>query len=369
MLPLVDEMSRRLASHWVKPQNEAYITRANELISRHPAESKQFRSKMKGLLAEFLTLKFADSQAEVHAPPANSVVRFSLKQKGKHEQYELHQTFVILPSDKDRILDSKRRQVTLTRDESALFLSTNMPRIFNGNRVEIIENESIKGKTKRDNAFWYGWYNQMGECSYLIQCFPDWIKVAVVRVLNALIPASPPWHEYRTVIHPMIKKAALQVLERVEKPTVVELCGGNGMLANDILSACKKKVSYHLLELNSVARELAQENLSSMQQHCVQIVPQDIVKDHTYSDLAPDSVDLFIGSGALTTCVLEKKEEAKAVLKTCHSYLKPGGFVILAGHSDSLVNTSDFQELGFTPHNTHLVGYRQALSFYIMQKP
>ena len=97
----------------------------------------------------------------------------------------------------------------------------------------------------------------------------------------------------------------------------------------------------------------------------------DVVEDAEYYTeedtlLKANSVDLILGSGALTTSVLDDKAAAIKVLEKCHRYLKPDGFLVLAGHGYSLVNSSDFTKLGFRLVNATLARYTR--SFYIVQK-
>ncbi|MBS0634405.1 MAG: class I SAM-dependent methyltransferase [Verrucomicrobia bacterium] len=357
----LQEISRLVAGRQKDPQREPYITKSNGLTAKHPENTKIFREKIKNLLVEYLKIKFESSQQADTTVDFSEIVHFSLKR----HSYQLQLHYGMIPSKRDRIVDAQGRAILLDQDEEqGPYFAALLSLVVNGNKLEVRKEGEIRHNIKKENLFWDGWYTQLGDNSALFQCFPDWIKVAIVRVLKAVVPVSPPWHEYRSLIHPIIKTAALQILDRSNEATVVELCGGNGILAREILSDYKKPISYHLLEQNRVSLELARQNLRS--HSSAHIVPTDVVHDEAYSNLAANSVDLVIGSGALTTCVLEGKDEAITVLKKCHTYLKPGGFCLLAGHGDSLVNSDDFQALGFTLHNKHLVGYIR--SFYIAQK-
>lgn len=216
----------------------------------------------------------------------------------------------------------------LAEREEQFFTLPVLTSLFKGNRLEIVNLEPAHPES--------------------IEFWDEWME------------DYPVGEEYEKIWHPAMAKACLHVLQHIPaaKPQILEICGGYGLLADKILSASPIPLDYTLLELNQTALGKAQDNLGKR----ALLVQTDVVDDPF--PVKEESIDLVIGCGALTTCVLTDKNEAMEVLKKIERCLKPGGYLILAGHGNSLLHREDFARL--TVLNTSLPGHCK--EFYLVQK-
>lgn len=184
------------------------------------------------------------------------------------------------------------------------------------------------------------------------------------------------WENYghNSKIYKEIDMAIFQVvttiLESLGKnfcPTILDVGGGSGRLANSILQS--GSFDYILLEKNLNAIEKAEKTLGNK----ASIISTDIVKEPVYYRnkaktlfIEQNSVDIAIGSGILAKGVLKDKNDALIVLKKISFYLKNKGFLILTGLTPSYITSSDLQVEGFEVINKSIPqSFRQ---FYIAQK-
>ena len=215
-----------------------------------------------------------------------------------------------------------------------------LSQIFNGNEIEHISFDFSK---KEGNVFWNNWVEQS--------------QIA--------------WEEYRNTIHPAISEVAIKILSQVSStPTILEIGGGEGQLAEGILRKISRTVHYIFLEMNKVAVERARLTLS---QYPVTVVEGDVLEKVDYCNdsaklnaIEKKSVDLVIGSGILTDVVLKNPEEGLKVLSNVAPLVKPGGYIILSGHAKPLVTANDLEQWGFKVLNKTLPGWGR--HFYVARK-
>ncbi|HSX26211.1 MAG TPA: class I SAM-dependent methyltransferase [Chlamydiales bacterium] len=153
---------------------------------------------------------------------------------------------------------------------------------------------------------------------------------------------------YRNKCWPVIEYFVGQVM----KPglRMLELCGGDGELAERILQKYSDKISrLDILELNREVSKEATKRLTAYKNSTVH--EQDIAKAD-YKSLTSE-VDVVYGSGALTQRVLSSKNEAIMALMKAEEILKPGGILILSGLAPSWVNSKDLIGAGFEVRNTY----------------
>jgi hypothetical protein len=249
------------------------------------------------------------------------------------------------------------------------------PLFFDGASLEKTKRTKVQ---KNPDVFWSVWqsHSELSPLKSFVGLLPSSIQDLALSVIESFDTPTPPWREYREIIHPAIVEAAKEILQamHLDHPVVVEICGGDGSLATDILKTCNQCLDYLLLEYNRLAimkADYAFQHIPSEQK--VVAVQTDVVAEERYfadklkqKPLEEESVDLILGSGALTAFVLANKEEALQVLKKCNFYLKPGGFMIFSGHAASLLDANDFSEKGFIVRNMTLPNYTE--QFYIIQK-
>ncbi|MCE5293267.1 MAG: hypothetical protein LLF94_01465 [Chlamydiales bacterium] len=181
------------------------------------------------------------------------------------------------------------------------------------------------------------------------------------------------WQLYNSEIHPLLHGAAVSILRasQSEDLVVMEVCGGSGVLAQRICKYVQKPFSYILLERNLDSLQQAKKALHTEKR--IQLVQTDVVVEGNFyvdeqktTEIKEESVALCIGSGALTKSVLNNRPEALIVLDKIIKYLKRGGYLLLAGLTESFLHSNDFIDKGLRVLNTHASGYRPV---YIVQKP
>lgn len=244
--------------------------------------------------------------------------------------------YLILLYKKDSHFIAKKYNHTVKIIEVNPYLSKCIPGFLNGNCFEIYRSKPF---TKKKDKFWDNWE---------------------MHTLNAR-------RQYQEIYHPLLLETALHVLNKTQSPAILEVGGGTGRLAEKIITHYPHKNNYTLLEFNDSSIEKAKERLGPK----AEVVKTDIVNDPEYfkdsSKTLPileATIDLALASGVLTAVVLGDKSEALKVLTRIHKYLKQGGYLIMAGHADSLLASEDFE--GFDIINTGLPYLLR--SFYIIKK-
>lgn len=329
-------------------------------VVRQPEAIQKWRHEMKALLRQYLSLKFPEEGVEEmkeddRKPPSNDLeadgvfeLRFKIKTNRTSSWYVLNQF--------DRLTFGKK-VAPLSSEEQLIFQKSLLARIFQGSHLEYVVQNKVE---KKPDSFWSGWKTSMGDANGLLYYLPLRAQEIIYQVGSYFFPTSPAWSQYRNLIHPALQIAALEVLKNcpTERPNVVEICGGEGELGMAIVEKFQKPMNYYLLEYNDLSLQAARKHMAS-------IIPikTDVTNDRDYfTDIKKEqpmqngSIDLIVGSGALTVCVLENKEAAFAVAKKCHELLKPKGKMILAGHSHCHLTSKDFESLGFQVINTSFVG-------------
>jgi hypothetical protein len=173
---------------------------------------------------------------------------------------------------------------------------------------------------------------------------------------------------YRHELYPMIEAYAHYLLKSGNQ-TVLEVCGGDGELAYALFDHFEPRIrTYHLIDLNEESLEKARSNLKKQTDKGQAILYRADVANDPIDGIAPGTVDLAIGCGALNYQVLKSREEACRVLDQLVSLIKPGGALVLTGRTMTLVNSRDLSMKGLTvknrsnPFDTHF-------PFYVAVKP
>lgn len=158
-------------------------------------------------------------------------------------------------------------------------------------------------------------------------------------------------HFYRklyTEIHLSLLAYAKQLVH--DKTDILELCCGNGALAQQIIANTTPN-SYTLIDRN---REMLTRATQTLQEHIVsgktKIVSCDL-STTPLNNAVDGSFDLIMGCGALTWEVLSQ-ETSISVLAQAYEMLKKGGHLILSGVEYSWVDSDMLLAAGFTVLNS-----------------
>jgi hypothetical protein len=231
--------------------------------------------------------------------------------------------------------------VKLNRQEQFLFRRRVLRHLFDGHKLEDV---FFRKQAKMPKKFWDDWHE-----------------------------TTDAGNEYQRLIHPVMTQTVCTILQEMtttKPPLVLEICGGQGELAERILQQAKRKVCYILAENNNSALNTARKRLAG---RGISIVNVDIINDSEYfldadkrKPIKPGSVDIALGSGALTTSVLKDKREALMALQKLVRYLKRGGYLVLSGHGSSLLEGIDFVNHDLQVINRSIPLYDRNL--YILRK-
>lgn len=313
-------------------------------VARHSPETKQDRQILKRLLGEIVQLH---TEGKPFAPLLDNPI-FSYREKlivhlkNKSGEFDRFEVYCNSLTQKCEIV---RNNLSFSTTALSVFHKELLAAALKGNRLEL---SSVKTNEKpRDPEYWNTWETDSGSA----------------------------WQEYTNNIHPAIKHVVGLAVSNLLKSdpkrpvTILEICGGSGKLAKQILDSLPIKPTYVLLEQNQKELGEAKQILNER----ASVVSTDIVNDAQYykdeSKQIPievGSLDVVLGSGALTECVIPSKDSAIACLKKIHSYLRTDGFLILAGHATNWLNSEDFRANGFSVINTSMPITGKDL--YILQK-
>ncbi len=172
---------------------------------------------------------------------------------------------------------------------------------------------------------------------------------------------------YRNKIYPMVM-AHLDTIPTLSKTQILEICAGDGELAELILEQNKETIEgYTLIDLNTPSLEKAKLRLDKNPK--ARFIQGDITQKTPYTVLSSDSTfsapSLVLGIGALTQEVLPSLSSAKNSLTFCFEILRPGGHLLLTGLSASWITKSDLEMIGFQVIETMSC----LITCYIAQKP
>jgi len=324
-----------------------------KLIARLPLEQRQQRREIKTVLHETIHWLFLTKASSPLPFPQHCtrITHFHLPPLYPIEGVKMNSFYEIRKKVGRTFLLASDKAIELSTAEKDIIDNSLLTHLLNGKNLEFIYN--FPGTiTHLNNTFWDNWISSPGE-----------------------------WNEvYRDIIHPTISQAALNIFSLLVQKypatplSVVELCGGTGSLAKQLLQQASSKgitdIQYILLENNE--KELAQAKKELKEYKTSTVVKTDIVNDNYCSDaqgrqeIVANSVDLFLGSGALATHVLKDKDSGLQALKKIAYYLKPEGYLLLASHSAPLLYSEDFERAGFRTINCSLPGY--ARNLHIVQK-
>jgi hypothetical protein len=373
----VRELEKGEENHRYTHHDKIYKNNDNKIgnkkfVARQPKITKEKRNKIKELIKEYLKIKFSDeNNLKIETTPnrnkKKNVFRFKIKTDDSSFWYELSQERHNGYSTLSFVKDHKKTIALLTDKEELIFQKGILTRIFRGNQLENIVSCQ---REKKPDSFWSGWKTSMGASSEILAYLPSSLQNGIYNICELFSSTSPPWDQYQTMIHPALKEASLEILKSYSDlcPNVVEICGGGGELAVEIVRHYSNPLKYYLLEYNDMSLQRARTHISNTfirEKNRSKIIPikTDVTNPHDYflddekqEPMENGSIDLIIGSGALTVYVLENKKAARKVAEKCYGLLKLNGKMILAGHAHSLLNSEDFAMLGFNVINSFLVG-------------
>ncbi len=155
---------------------------------------------------------------------------------------------------------------------------------------------------------------------------------------------------YPNEIYPMCRDVLSGIVK--EGDSVLELFGGDGEFATGLLCAENRITKYHLVDLSVKSLLQARKELSDV----VRKAPCEVTFHHADAteDLGlEETFDIVIAIGGLTRQVLESKEKSLFALTQAVDALKDGGHLILAGHTNSWINSTDLEALDLEVLNTY----------------
>jgi hypothetical protein len=148
---------------------------------------------------------------------------------------------------------------------------------------------------------------------------------------------------------------------------VLEICGGDGLLASALFSSSEKQKisSYTLVDFNATSLQAAEIALKrQIEEKRVKLVRADITDEETWKSLP--SFDLILGVGALNTQVLSDQKVACSVLDQICKHLAEGAFLLLTGYSYMLIDFADLEERSLRVLN--MTDPNEGREFYVAQK-
>lgn len=318
-----------------------YLVHAGSLVARQPQDNRAWRQELKSNLSDWLNLQLDLLAHPLHEPDLDEKeldlpLKMSFQLKNSQGVLE-HFDFC---SDGVDYTVLKNNEQRFSGRSFSFSLPALLPHILNGASLEYMLHTAAQSK---EQGFWNDWEN-----------------------------TSPTaWSIYTQLIHPILTKVVHVILahEETPQPVIVELGGGKGRLARLILEGLNSPCKYILLENNEKEIAEAHQNLGDL----ARVVQSNIVLDEQYYcdaehtlAIGEETVDLSLASGVLTQTVLQNKEEALVVLQKVQKYLKPSGYLVLAGLARSFLNERDFTSAGFTVINKSLPQTDKDL--YILQK-
>lgn len=197
-------------------------------------------------------------------------------------------------------------------------------------------------------------------------------RIEIVCLQPALAMLDEDWDDwkrynqvYEAAIYPECLSVLGELVQTLDKPSlkILEICGGNGGLAQLILNMFGPRIShYELVDRNKISIQRAKRCLDEDYRERFTAREFDIVEGN-YSD---EKVDLVLGVGALTRGVLPSRESALQALDKVIAKINYQGFLVLAGFESHWVFSEDFEARGLSIKNmaSH-VGLQQ---LYIVQK-
>lgn len=187
---------------------------------------------------------------------------------------------------------------------------------------------------------------------------------------------------YKSELHPAIVRVIDSLIGNAEQNewSILDICGGQGLLAKRILKVIgnydpDQTITYRVYEKNvkqiTKANDVFNEKMKKNKYLILKAFEMDVVEDPYFLDdegqpLWNASQDFVIGSGALNRQVMPDRAAAQCVLHKVVKLMKPGGYGIFTGQSDSYLLTEDFHREKLKVFNMHLP--LTFSFFYLVQK-
>lgn len=181
---------------------------------------------MKGLLRQYLNLKFSEAEEDIKTEPRRyeEILKFKIKTDGHTSSwFKLSQKKISSYSVLSLEKNLGKKITVLSQEEGLIFQEGVLAHIFQGSHLERIIYLQIE---KEPDSFWSGWQSQspMGALSGVLAYLPLTAQHWIYSIGELFASASPPWNEYQKIIHPMLTEASLEILKSCPKmaPKVVE---------------------------------------------------------------------------------------------------------------------------------------------------
>lgn len=161
---------------------------------------------------------------------------------------------------------------------------------------------------------------------------------------------------YNDKIYPLLSAYISKIIKPHAK--IIELCGGDGTLASQILA--KHQISkLTLVDFDPSSCEKAAKKLADLPARVIEA-------SITTVDYGTEPVDIVYGSGALTQYVLASKQEALKALNKVTAVLKKEGYLLLSGLTQSWVTAEDLRARGYKVLN--MFDPQHLVQMYVAQK-
>lgn len=160
-------------------------------------------------------------------------------------------------------------------------------------------------------------------------------------------------HCYRTSIYPLCMKYITYFTTTYHAPLqVLEICGGDGELAAEILRIHQTRIhTYSLCDLNEASLGAARSRLQNYS-HQSRVFKANVIKD-PLSNFSEKANHLILAVGAFTHGVLPSRKDALSALDHTLTALESGGHLLMTGFEDSWIYALDLEKRGLTVMNTY----------------
>ena len=159
----------------------------------------------------------------------------------------------------------------------------------------------------------------------------------------------------KDVIHPKVVAKVKDVIKHLSKQVdILDIGGGNGTLASRLCEIASVK---EVVVIHSSDKELPK-------------IEKMIPKKQSLDEI-DEKVDIIVLCDVVA-CKVLTKTNAAALIKKCHGMLRGNGFLIATSSLPSLVNSDEYEEMGFSVHNKVFIRKtpqgHQFDDFYILEK-
>ncbi|MBT5855478.1 hypothetical protein HOH87_02450 [bacterium] len=182
---------------------------------------------------------------------------------------------------------------------------------------------------------------------------------------------------YSQVIYPSFRRQVLSVLSSVETEpgtelTILDLCGGRAILANQVLGEIKGlDLHINYVVADRLSHEIFSNTFSGSQFLTKQntlYTGTNLLGRESYDDLSANKpVQLIISCGGLLNeGISPTKKDALSAAHAMYKTLEEGGYLMVSGQSPIWLNKDNFESVGFRVR--HCIDSATRFPFYTLQK-